>query len=77
MNLRGRRGVALKMSLSEAEAGSKESSTATAAKEPEEDDPFIQELKEECVQEQQAAQKEKENYWEEQLNKVEQGEAPK
>ena len=40
-------------------------------KEAEEDDPFIQELKQECAQEEQAAKKEKENYWEEQLSKVE------
>jgi hypothetical protein len=40
------------------------------------DDPFIQELKKECELEQAAAKKEKENYWEEQLNKVEKGEEP-
>lgn len=38
-----------------------------------EDDPFVQELKEECEQEVRAAKKEKEDYWEEQLNKVEKG----
>ena len=37
------------------------------------DDPFVKELKEECEQEVLAAKKEKEDYWEEQLNKVEKG----
>lgn len=40
-------------------------------KEADEEDPFIQELKQECAQEEQAAKEEKENYWEEQLSKVE------
>ena len=38
-----------------------------------EEDEFVQELKEECRQEIEAEKKQKENYWEEQLNQVEKG----
>ena len=78
--LRRRRGPLLAMAADGAavetapEVSSEKSQQEILAQEAaEEDDPFIKELKEECVQEEQAAQKEKENYWEEQLNNVEQG----